>query len=133
MKTEKSEYMLLFRGQDWDVGMEPAQLQETMDKMIAWLEGLKARGLIKGGRPLARLGKTVAGAGTPKVSDGPFAESKEAVGGYIVLEVADEAEAIAAAKAYPALEHGISIEVRPLLDECPCFARANKRLLELVA
>jgi hypothetical protein len=130
MSTKKSEFLLLFRGEDWDKGMPPELLQQTMDNMIAWLEGLKTRGILKGGRPLARTGKTVSGPGKPVVSDGPFAESKEAVGGYVVLEVTEQ-EAIAAAKSYPALDYGITVEVRPLLDECPCFARVNKKLLEL--
>jgi hypothetical protein len=51
------------------------------------------------------------------VIDGPFTESKEAVAGYILLRVADLDEATEIAKACPGLEHGMSVEVRPISDE----------------
>ena len=50
--------------------------------------------------------------------DGPFAEAKEAVGGYVKLVVADLAEATAIAQRHPGLEHGMLIEVRELTPHC---------------
>jgi hypothetical protein len=129
MSTNKSEYLLLFRGEEWDKGLTPEELQPLMDKMIAWFEGLKESGVVKGGRPLAREGKTVFGPGKRMVADGPFAESKEAVGGYLAVEVDDMEAALAIAKSCPTLDRGISIEVRPLLNECPIFERAKKQML----
>jgi hypothetical protein len=74
------------------------------------------------------MGKTVSGKNGRVVTDGPFAESKEEVGGSLLLDVGTFEEALAIAKSYPALELGISIEVRPVLQECPVFKRIRKRL-----
>src|ERR1044072_8895789 len=104
MSTNKSEFLLLFRGEDWDKGLSEEQLHEIMDKVIAWFEGLKLQGIMKGARPLAREGKTVSGRGSRIVADGPFAESKEAVGGYLIVEVADMAAAVAIAKSCPKID-----------------------------
>ena len=55
--------------------------------------------------------------------DGPFAESKEAVGGYLVLQADSLNEAVEIARSMPTLRYGISVEVRPILAECPIFQR----------
>jgi hypothetical protein len=120
--------MLLFRGPEWDQGLSPQELQSTMDRVIAWFESLKQQGKVKGGRPLARSGRTVSGRTGRVVADGPFAESKEAVGGYLQLEANTLEEAVAVAKSCPTLDYGITIEVRPLLDECPVFERVREQL-----
>jgi hypothetical protein len=62
------------------------------------------------------------------VADGPFVESKEAVGGYLLLQADNLDEAVAIAKTNPTLEYGIAIEVRPVLEECPIFQRAKERV-----
>jgi hypothetical protein len=123
----KTEYLLLVRGEDWDKGLSAEHLQEAMGKAMAWFDGLHKTGRIKAGQPLGPEGKVVTGkAGV--VSDGPFAEAKEVVGGYLVLQVADEAEAVAIARSNPMLELGMTIEVRPVLQECPVFQRARQKL-----
>jgi hypothetical protein len=58
--------------------------------------------------------------------DGPFAESKEAIGGYLVLDVETIEEAIAIAQSSPGLAYGGSIEVRPVAEECPMDVRARE-------
>jgi hypothetical protein len=65
------------------------------------------------------------------VSDGPFAESKEAIGGYFLLAVDSLEEAVAIAQTSPALEYGTKIEVRPIADECPMMARAREVMPDL--
>ncbi len=55
--------------------------------------------------------------------DGPYVESKEAVGGYLIVRAASLDEATELARGYPALARGVSVEVRPLLLECPIFTR----------
>ena len=57
------------------------------------------------------------------VLDGPFTETKEAVGGYLVLQADSFDEAVEIARANPALRYGVSVEVRPIVAECPIFAR----------
>lgn len=123
-----SGYMLLFRGKEWDEGLSDEELQATMGRVMGWFDGVCKSGKVKGGQPLARAGRIVSGKDGRVVTDGPFAESKEEVGGYLMLDVRTFDEAMAIAKSYPALELGISIEVRPVLQECPVFQLVRERL-----
>jgi len=115
--------MLLFRGPHWDRGLSQQELQAAMDKVMAWFEGLNERGKITGSQPLGTQGRMICGANGGLVVDGPFAESKEAVGGYLLLRADDLNEAVEIARSMPTLKHGISVEVRPILAECPIFQR----------
>src|SRR5262245_25324909 len=96
--TEKSDYLLLFRGANWDKGLSPEQLQKVVTDWYAWFERLKAEGKCLGGHPLQESGKVISGHGGRTVADGPFAESKETVAGYFYLQVSGEAEAVAIAR-----------------------------------
>lgn len=119
-------HLILFRGPDWDRHLTPEAAQQLLDKVMAWFGGLKQRGIVQGGSPLARSG-TILSAKSEQHLDGPYAESKEVVGGYLLLAVEDFDEAVAIARACPTLAHGIDIEVRPVVEECPCFARLMKQ------
>src|SRR5256886_5740412 len=112
----KSDYLLLFRGNVWDKGLSPAQLQKVVSDWMAWFERLKAEVKCVGGHPLEDEGKVISGK-QRAVADGPFAESKEAIGGYFYLTVADEKEAIEIAKQCPGLEYGSVVEIPPVPHE----------------
>jgi len=78
-----------------------------------WSEDLEQRGILKGGVELQpkRTATTVRRVnGTMRVSDGPFIESKEHVGGFAMIDVPDLDEAIRIAKAFPG-----GVEVRPIV------------------
>ena len=94
---------------------------------MAWFDGLQARGIVRAGNPLARNGVVLSGKDAREVADGPFAESKEVIGGYLVLQVAVLDEAVAVARECPTLDFGITVEVRPMLDECPISARLREK------
>ena len=123
MSTEKVDYMLLFRGTNWDKGLSPEQIQKVVADWYAWFDGLIKDGRAIGGHPLQNEGKIVSGKQGRTVADGPFAESKEAIGGYFYLQVANEAEAIAIAQMCPGLEYGSVVEVRPVAEMCSVRAR----------
>jgi len=123
MSTEKSDYMLLFRGTNWDKELSPEQLQQVVANWYAWFERLKQEGRCSGGHPLQGEGKLVSGKKGRTVADGPFAESKEAIGGYFYLHVEDEAEAVAIAQQCPGLDYGCVVEVRPVADMCGARSR----------
>ena len=97
---------------------------------MAWFKGLTAQGKAIAGNPLEPTGKIVSGK-NGHVVDGPFAESKEAIGGYFLLTVADLDEAVAIAQDCPGLPFGAKIEVRPVAGECPMAeeARAEREAL----
>jgi hypothetical protein len=126
-QTTTSEYMLLFHGSQWDKGLSPEEIQKVMGQWNAWLERLTLQGKVKAAQPLEREGKIVSGKrGT--VADGPFAESKEAIGGYFLLQVDGLSEALEIAKECPSLGYGVTIEVRPVAAQCPSFQHLNKQL-----
>ncbi|HZQ46857.1 MAG TPA: YciI family protein [Verrucomicrobiae bacterium] len=125
-QTSKSEYLLLFRGSEWYNGLSAEQLQQVMGECKAWFDRLAEQGKLKAGQPLVREGVIVSGKNGRSVADGPFAESKEAIGGYLLLQVDSIAEAIAIAKTNPVLAYGTSIEVRPVAEHCPLDARVRQ-------
>jgi hypothetical protein len=126
MNTQNQNgYMLLFRGNDWITGLSPEEKQKVTDQWMAWFRRLTGEGKAVAGNPLEREGKVVSGKNRV-VSDGPFAESKEAIGGYFYLQVADENEAIEIAKQCPGLEYGAVVEVRPVADICSIKQRAEE-------
>ncbi len=120
MNTERpNEYLLLFRGTEWHEGLSAEQLQKAMTQFKGWFDRLTAEGILKGANPLKREGKFVSGKNGRVVADGPFAESKEAIGGYFLLQVETLDEAVTIAKSCPTLEFGTIVEVRPVAEMCP--------------
>lgn len=122
--SAKNEYMLLFRGNDWSRGLSPEEMQQVAGQWMAWFKGLSEQGKVIAGSPLDDTGKVVSGKNGRVVADGPFAESKEAIGGYFLLRVSNLDEAVAIAQKCPGLSHGVRIEVRPVLEQCPLLKEA---------
>jgi hypothetical protein len=121
------EYLLLIRGTHWNQGMSPAELQRVMTDFYAWVEDLTLRGVHRGAQPLVEEGKIVTGAKGATVTDGVFAESKEAIAGYFRLGVSSMEEAVRLAQACPILAHGAQIEVRPIADLCRPMAEIKSQ------
>ena len=103
----------------WDAGAMDAQVEpdpsEREEKSFPWLDGVQARGQWVIGDQLAppRRGRSVrVRDGKTVVSDGPFAETKEAVGGFDIIECDSLEEAVEIAAGHPVAEIG-TIEVRP--------------------
>jgi hypothetical protein len=119
--------MLIFRGTDWYKGLSPEEMQQVSDKWMTWFKGLMASGKAVAGNPLEREGKIVGK--NRVVSDGPFAESKETIGGYFLLKVNTMDEALAIAKDCPGLPFGIRVEVRPVAGACPFVEEVREAAL----
>jgi hypothetical protein len=127
MSTQNQNgYLLLYRSNEWYKALSREELQKVVSQNKAWIDRLAAQGKAAPGHALERKGATVFGKNGRLVSDGPFAESKEAIGGYLLLNVETIEEAIAIAQSSPALAYGTSIEVRPVADECPLDIRARE-------
>ena len=119
MNTQSQNgYMLLFRGNDWTKSLSPEEKQKVTDQWMAWFRRLTDQGKAIAGNPLEPEGKIVSGKNRV-VSDGPFAESKEAIGGYFLLDVASFDDAVTIARECPGLPFGVQVEVRPVAAECP--------------
>jgi hypothetical protein len=106
-----ASFMLIFRGGDAPGG-SPEQMQQHMQRWMTWFEGLTKAGAYKGqGAPLDPGGKLVRGA-RKTVSDGPYAESKDVVGGYAIVEAKDLDAAVELARGCPTYEREGAVEVR---------------------
>lgn len=115
-----ASYLLLFRntGSETHAHLTPDERQQLVVRWNAWYEGLRAQGKAVDGRPLELESRVVSGAGGTRVTDGPFSEAKEAVGGYVMLRVSGLNEATEIARRHPGLEHGLIIEIRPVAETC---------------
>jgi hypothetical protein len=99
-------------GPETHAHLSPAQRQQLVTHWNAWFEGLVAQGKAVEGQPLELDTRVVSGPGGTRVVDGPFPETKEAIGGYVKLLVSGLDEATTIAKQHPGLEYGLIIEVR---------------------
>jgi hypothetical protein len=117
--------LLLFRGTDWHKGLSPEEMQQVVSQWKAWFDRLTAQGKAIAGNPLENQGKVVSGKSGRMVADGPFAESKEAIGGYFLLKVDTLEEAVTIAQGCPGLPYGAVVEVRPVAAECPIAEEAR--------
>jgi hypothetical protein len=110
-----SEFLYLYRGgEDGQSGQTPERLQQTMQKWMTWLKDLAAKGHVKDqGQPLERRGKLVSGR-QKAVTDGPFAEVKDVIGGYTLILARDLEQAVELSKGCPIFESNGAVEVRPV-------------------
>jgi hypothetical protein len=115
---DKNQYLFLFRGTDWSKRLSPEDMQNVASQWMAWFKRLSEQGKVIGGSPLDTEGRVVSGKNGRTISDGPFAESKEAVGGYFLLQVDTMEEAVAIAQQCPGLPHGARVEVRHIIGQC---------------
>jgi len=108
------KFIFLFRGSDvYQPGQSPEALQALKEKMIHWLSDLTKNGVHVASEPFQPTGKQVSGTKTT-VTDGPFGEAKEIVGGCTIVQAKDINEAVEIAKGCPILATNANVEVRPL-------------------
>jgi hypothetical protein len=106
-----AEYLVLSRGQ-WNKDLSRDEIQKAIDQFYTWYDRLVTERKIKPGQRLTYEGKTVARQNL--ITDGPFGESKEVVGGYWFIIANSLEEAAEIAKGNPCLECGLFMEVRPI-------------------
>jgi len=111
--SDKMEFLVISRGQ-WDDDKSPEQIQQAIDDFYVWKDRLVGEGRMKAGQRLARPIRLVSRQG---VTDGPFAEAKEIIGGYWFFLAGSLDEAAALAAQNPCMACGLSYEVRPIESE----------------
>ena len=121
-------YMLIFRGTNWSNGLSAEETQQVVGQWMNWFTHLSEQGKVTGGNPLESKGKIVSGKSGRVVADGPFAESKEAIGGYFMLNVETMDEAVAIAQGCPGLSYGVKVEVRPVMERCQVSSKEVSEL-----
>ena len=109
-----SQFLYLYHGRRPE-NPSPEQAQQTMQKWMNWLKSLGESGHLKDqGQPLEPTGKLVKGK-SKTVIDGPFAEAKDIIGGFTLVEARDINEAAELSKGCPILEFDGAVEVRPVM------------------
>jgi hypothetical protein len=103
-----ASYMYLFRGGDT---LSPEAMQQHMKKWMSWVEDLGKKGQFHGGDPLAAGGKVVRGK-QKNVTDGPYAEVKDVVSGYLLVSAANLDAATELARGCPVLDNNGTVEIR---------------------
>jgi hypothetical protein len=114
-----AEFVLLYRNTAEarrETMGSPEKAAQNMKKWRAWFDEMGKKGCLKSvGLPLEEGGKVVGGRkGT--VTDGPYAETKDVIGGYSLIEAADLGEAARIASGCPIIENGGLVEVRPVMQ-----------------
>jgi hypothetical protein len=108
-----ADYLFLYR--NGPPTFEPKAMQAQMQKWGAWLKEMGEKGHLKDpGQPLERKGKLVQGKDRT-VTDGPFAEAKDIIGGFSIVEARDLAHAAELSAGCPIFEVGGGVEVRPIM------------------
>jgi hypothetical protein len=108
------EYMLIFRHEDGKKIASPEQIQIWMKQTMDWIGSISAKGKFVGGNGLPFEDSKVVWS-HDVVTDGPFGEIKETIGGYIMVKADSVDEAVSFAKGCPVLQgEGNSVEVRKI-------------------
>ncbi|HEY7501685.1 MAG TPA: YciI family protein [Vicinamibacterales bacterium] len=94
--------------------ISPEEMQKVVEKFVAWGSRLREQGVVQGGNKLTdEPGKVMRRKdGQVRVTDGPYSETKEVLGGYYMIEASSYEQAIDYARDCPALDYGGTIEVR---------------------
>ena len=116
MATASTAYMLIFRESSPETyeAMSTEQRRQALQEWNDWCDSLAPQH----GHPLESGGRTVSAARGGRALDGPFAEAKELIGGYVLVTAADLDEATAMAERCPSLQYGLTIEIRPVAGAC---------------
>jgi hypothetical protein len=112
--------LLLYQTPNYNTDLPREKMMEMTRKYITWADALREKGQMLGGEKLSASGgrQLRSSGGKLVASDGPYAEAKDVVGGYFVIEARDLAEAEAIARECPhmALAPSNWAEVRPIED-----------------
>lgn len=109
-----SEFMMIFRSPyNPDSNPSPEQMQAGVKKWQDWIGGIAAQGKFSGTNRLGGEGKSLKPSNV--VTDGPYIELKEIVGGYLIVKAGDLDEAIKLAEGCPILDVGGQVEVRSII------------------
>src|SRR5258708_25383186 len=104
------DFMFIFRGPDYsELKMTPEQSQAAMKAWFDWIGELSAKGQYVAGNPLVKTGTMLEGKKTI-VTDGPFAEGKELVGGYLIIKAGTLEEATAFAHRFPDFDKQATVQ-----------------------
>jgi len=109
------KFMLIFHGGEMQPAEQtPENMEASMGKWIFWIDKLAKAGKYDSGEPLLPGGKMISGA-NKTITDAPFIEGKEIVGGYFIINAADYKEAVELCADYPDYDRGGKVQVRQVI------------------
>ena len=106
--------MMIFRHEGSDQKPSAEQMQAVMSQWQQWISGIAAKGNFRGTNRLLSEGKSIQP--SKVISDGPYMEVKEMVGGYLIVEANNIDEAVEMAKSCPNLLYGGNVEIRAVMS-----------------
>jgi len=107
--------MMIFIGADYqELGLSPEELQSRMGKWFAWGDKMGKQGILKVGEALMPNSKRISGPDRI-ISDGPFVEGKELIGGYYTIKADNIDAVIKVAEDYPDYDLGGTVEIREVV------------------
>ena len=118
-EVERPHFLLVFRETQPETyaAMSADERRAALRTWNGWLDGLVEQGRLLSGNTLAPAGRVVSGTGG-RVTDGPFAEARETIGGYLLLVADDLDDATRIARQAPNVAYGMEVEVRPVAAAC---------------
>ncbi|GAB5473216.1 MAG: YciI family protein [Maribacter sp.] len=109
------DFMMIFIGADYqELGLSPEQMQQRMGKWFGWNDKMTEMGIVKAGDALVPEVKRVSGPDRT-VTDGPFADSKELIGGYYIVKAENADAVVQIAQDYPDYDLGGTVEIREVM------------------
>lgn len=109
------DFMMIFIGADYqELGLSPEEMQNRMGKWFTWGGKMEAAGILKGGEALVPAAKCISGPDRT-VTDGPYVESKEIIGGYYTVSAKGIEDVIEIAQDFPDYDLGGTVEIREVM------------------
>ena len=109
------EFIMIFMGASYEeLGLSPEQIQERMGRWFAWSEKMNSKGIEHKGHALNPTGRSISGP-DKVITDGPFLEGKEIIGGYYVVKANNYEEVVEIAKDFPEFDLGGTVEIREIM------------------
>jgi hypothetical protein len=109
------DFMMIFIGEDYaDLGLTPEEIQNRMGKWGAWHEKMEKAGIVKYGEALHAKAKHITGPNRI-VTDGPFAETKDLIGGFYVIKAESFDSVVKIAQDFPDYDLGSTVEIREVM------------------
>jgi hypothetical protein len=109
-ESHRSHYLLVLRQPEGGVP-PPEEMKKIMAQFTTWMDDLRKKEMVESTNGLELTGKVLRGR---RVIDGPYAETKEIIGGYVLISASNLDEAVEAAQACPGLDYNLTVEVRPV-------------------
>ena len=110
--SENSEFMLLLRQPHTGPHPTAEEMNKIMERFTQWMNAMSAKGIVVGTSGLEVTGKVLRGPRGATLTDGPYLEAKEIVGGYVIVKAENETAAVEIARDCPGLDYRMAVEVR---------------------